>query len=58
MQLAWFTAPTHVAGALLLGGAVAGLAWSDVAIVLGFSFVADIAVNHVACRLHLRDTTW
>jgi CDP-2,3-bis-(O-geranylgeranyl)-sn-glycerol synthase len=47
-----------VLGALLLGGSVAGLGWGDVAAILAFTFAADIAVNHIAFRLRIRDTAW
>lgn len=45
-------------GALLLGGSLAPLTWVDVALILAFTFVADIAVNHAAYWLRIRDTAW
>src|SRR5512142_3041998 len=45
-------------GALLLGGSLAQLSWIDVVAILTFTFVADIAVNHAACWLRIRDTAW
>ena len=30
----------------------------DLVLALGFTFVADIIVNHVAFRLRIRDTKW
>ena len=47
-----------VIGSLLLVWPWASIAWSDVAIVLVVSFFGDIAVNHVAYRLGIRDTSW
>ncbi|MDR3418455.1 MAG: CDP-archaeol synthase [Nevskia sp.] len=34
------------------------LTWLDISLVLGLSFVADIAVNHFAFWLKIRDTPW
>ncbi|MCX7893890.1 MAG: CDP-archaeol synthase [Burkholderiales bacterium] len=46
------------AGALLLVSPLVALSWTDVATVLVFTFVADIAVNQLAYRLGIRDTGW
>jgi len=45
-------------GALLLIAPVAGLSWIDAAVILAITFAGDILVNHVAFRLHIRDTAW
>lgn len=45
-------------GALLLVWPLASLGWLDVAIILVFTFVADIAVNHVSYWLRIRETKW
>lgn len=45
-------------GALLLVAPLVALSWADVATVLVFTFVADIAVNQLAYRLRIRDTKW
>jgi CDP-2,3-bis-(O-geranylgeranyl)-sn-glycerol synthase len=45
-------------GALLLAWPLVTLSWTDAAIVLVFTFVADIAVNHVSFWLKIRDTRW
>jgi len=47
-----------VLGALLFAWPWAQLAWPDVLTVLVVSFVGDIAVNHVAYRLKIRDSRW
>src|ERR1019366_198169 len=50
--------PDFGIGALLLIAPVAGLSWIDAALILAITFVGDILVNHVAFRLHIRDTAW
>ena len=47
-----------VIGALALVTPLANLSWSDVALILVVSFVADIAVNQIAFRLRIRETAW
>jgi CDP-2,3-bis-(O-geranylgeranyl)-sn-glycerol synthase len=47
-----------VIGALVVIWPRVRLGWQDVAILLTFSFIADIAVNRVAYRLGVRDTPW
>jgi CDP-2,3-bis-(O-geranylgeranyl)-sn-glycerol synthase len=47
----------------VIGGLIVLAFWIDltaldIAWILAFSFVADIAVNHAAYRLHIRDTRW
>jgi hypothetical protein len=34
------------------------LNWQEVVIILAISFVGDVAVNHVAYWLGMRDTKW
>jgi CDP-2,3-bis-(O-geranylgeranyl)-sn-glycerol synthase len=45
-------------GALLLVWPLVSLSWLDAAIILGFTFVADIAVNHVSYWMRIRETKW
>ena len=45
-------------GALALVWPWATLGWSDVLLILAFTFVADIVVNHASYRLGIRDTQW
>ena len=47
-----------VLGALILVSPWARLGWSDAAIIVAVSFVGDIAVNHAAYRLRIRDSAW
>jgi CDP-2,3-bis-(O-geranylgeranyl)-sn-glycerol synthase len=47
-----------VAGSLLLVTPFASLTWPDIGIILLVSFVGDIAVNHLAYALGMRDTKW
>lgn len=47
-----------VAGSLLLITPFATLTWLDIAIILVISFVGDIAVNHLAYALGIRNTKW
>ena len=47
-----------VAGALIFIWPWASITWFDVAVILIFSFIGDIAVNHIAFRLGIRDTKW
>ena len=47
-----------VLGALLLLWPWARWGWEDVAIILAVSFVGDIAINHIAYWLRIRDTKW
>lgn len=45
-------------GALLVAGPGAGLGPLDVALLLGFGFLADLAVNRIAFRLGIKTTKW
>ena len=45
-------------GALALVWPWATLGWSDVLLILAFTFVAGIVVNHASYRLGIRDTQW
>ena len=45
-------------GALALVWPWAMLGWGDALLILAFTFVADIVVNHAAYRLGIRDTRW
>lgn len=45
-------------GALILISPLAHLSWTDVAAILAITFAGDILINHVAFRLHIRDTAW
>lgn len=47
-----------VAGSLLLVGPAAGLRMSDILVILAISFVGDIAINRIACRLGIKDSPW
>lgn len=47
-----------VIGALVLIAPLARLAWLDIAAILAISFLGDVAVNHVAFWLGVRDTKW
>lgn len=47
-----------VIGSLLIVAPFAGLGIGDVMLVLGLSLVADIAVNRVAYRLHIKTSPW
>jgi CDP-2,3-bis-(O-geranylgeranyl)-sn-glycerol synthase len=47
-----------VIGALVLIAPLARLAWMDIAAILAISFLGDVAVNHVAFWLGVRDTKW
>ena len=47
-----------IIGALLLMAAIVSLAWGDVLLLLTFTFLAHIAVNHIAYALRIRDTAW
>jgi CDP-2,3-bis-(O-geranylgeranyl)-sn-glycerol synthase len=47
-----------IVGALVLAWPWLGLRLLDVALLLPFTFVADVAANHVAFRLRIRDTKW
>jgi CDP-2,3-bis-(O-geranylgeranyl)-sn-glycerol synthase len=47
-----------VLGSLVLVAPLANLAWRDIATIVILSFVGDIAVNHVAYALGVRDTKW
>lgn len=46
-----------VLGALILIWPWARLGWSDVAIVVAVTFIGDLAVNQIAYRLGIRDTS-
>ena len=47
-----------ILGALLFAWPCLGLRLLDVAVILVFTFVAHIVVNHIAFRLRIRDTKW
>ena len=47
-----------IIGAMVLSSPWLDLTAVDVVLVLGFTFVAHIIVNHVAFRLGIRDTNW
>ena len=47
-----------VIGALVLVWPLAHPTWSDIVAILVVSFIADIAVNRIAFRLHIRETPW
>jgi CDP-2,3-bis-(O-geranylgeranyl)-sn-glycerol synthase len=47
-----------ITGAMLIASPWLHLRVLDVALVLGFTFVADIVVNHLAFALSIRDTKW
>jgi CDP-2,3-bis-(O-geranylgeranyl)-sn-glycerol synthase len=47
-----------IVGALLLAWPWLGLRMLDVAVIMAFTFVAHIVVNHIAFRLGIRDTRW
>ena len=47
-----------VMGALLLLAFVVPLSLGDVALILVFTFIADVAVNHASFRVGIRDTPW
>ena len=47
-----------IIGAMVLGSPWLDLTAVDVVLVLCFTFVAHIIVNHVAFRLRIRDTRW
>jgi CDP-2,3-bis-(O-geranylgeranyl)-sn-glycerol synthase len=47
-----------VVGALLIVWPWASITWSDVAVILVLSFLGDIAVNHAAYWMGIRDTRW
>lgn len=47
-----------VAGALILIQLAVRLSWSDVVLLLAFTFIGDIVVNHLSFRLGIRDTAW
>jgi CDP-2,3-bis-(O-geranylgeranyl)-sn-glycerol synthase len=47
-----------VLGALIMVWPWARLGWMDAAVILTLSFIGDIAVNHIACWLGIRDTRW
>ena len=47
-----------VAGALVFAWPWARLGWLDVGAILAFSFAGDIAVNHLAYWLRIRDSPW
>lgn len=45
-------------GALLCVLPWVRLGWVDAAVLLGLTFVCDIAVNQISCRLRIRDSPW
>lgn len=47
-----------VVGGLLAMAWFAALGWADIAMILMFSFAADIAVNHLSFFLRIRETKW
>ena len=47
-----------VVGALLIVWPWASITWFDVAVILILSFFGDIAVNHAAYWIGIRDTRW
>jgi len=47
-----------VVGALVMLSLWVRLMWLDIFIILVVSFLADIAVNHIAYALGIRDTKW
>ena len=47
-----------VLGAMIMVWPWARLDWMDAAVILTLSFIGDIAVNHIACWLGIRDTRW
>jgi len=47
-----------VLGALVFAAPLAHLGWADVAVIIGFTFVADIVVNQISFRLGIRGTKW
>lgn len=47
-----------VAGALLIVGPFADLAWTDVMVILIVTLLGDIAVNRVAYRLGIKTSPW
>jgi CDP-2,3-bis-(O-geranylgeranyl)-sn-glycerol synthase len=47
-----------VVGALLLIQPIVRLSWLDIALICAVTFIGDIVVNQVACRLGVRDTAW
>jgi CDP-2,3-bis-(O-geranylgeranyl)-sn-glycerol synthase len=58
---AWIPADQldFVVGALLLARPwLSWLHFTDVLLILAFTFVADIAVNHISFRLGIRDARW
>ena len=47
-----------VVGALLIVWPWASITWPDIAVILVLSFLGDIAVNHAAYWMGIRDTRW
>ena len=47
-----------VIGALIPVSIIVSLGWSDILFILIFTFLADIAVNHVSFYIGVRDTKW
>lgn len=47
-----------VTGALILIQIDIRLFWPDIALILAFTFIGTIVVNHAAFRLGIRDTRW
>jgi CDP-2,3-bis-(O-geranylgeranyl)-sn-glycerol synthase len=47
-----------VFGSLVLVAPLANLAWRDIATIVAVSFAGDVAVNHLAYALRVRDTKW
>ena len=47
-----------VIGALIPVSIIVSLGWSDILFILIFTFLADIAVNHVSFYIGVRNTKW
>ena len=47
-----------IVGAMVPMAAIVSFSWVDVLLLLGFTFFAHIAVNHLAFHLRIRDTAW
>ena len=45
-------------GALVLAGTVADLAWSDVGLIVLFSAVGHVVVNHIGHAMRIRRSAW
>lgn len=47
-----------IAGGLLALGYWMHFSWTDILLIIAFSFAADIVVNHLSFYLNVRDTKW